>query len=124
MTTNTAFASDVQILTALNEEYVRSVQRSDISRFEQLLAGDFLCTLSDGSLLDRQQFLAYTAKPVAISNLAAHDVNVRLLGDMAIVHARTTFMQPDGRPGEGRYTDIWARRGDRWVAVAAHVTRK
>jgi ketosteroid isomerase-like protein len=124
MTTNTISASDVQILTALNEEYVRSVQDSDVARFEQLLAGDFLCTMSDGSLLDRQQFLTYTAKPVAISDLAAHEVNVRLLGDVAIVHARTTFTQPDGRPGEGRYTDVWARRGDRWVAVAAHVTRK
>ena len=26
-------------------------------------------------------------------------------------------------PGHGRYTDIWAKRDGRWVAVAAHVTR-
>ena len=50
-------------------------------------------------------------------------VNVRLIGDCAIIHARTTYRMSDGRPGSGRYTDIWARRNGRWLAVAAHVTR-
>jgi hypothetical protein len=26
-------------------------------------------------------------------------------------------------PGSGRYTDVWARRHGRWLAVSAHVTR-
>ncbi len=47
---------------------------------------------------------------------------VRLLDDVALVHARTTF-RDEGRPGAGRYTDVWARRDGRWLAVAAHVTR-
>ena len=124
MQTHTTSAADLQTLATLNADYIRSVQRSDVTRFEQLLADDFLATLPDGSLLDRRQFLDYTAKPVTISNLAAHDVNIRLMGDFAIVHARTTFTLAVGRPSEGRYTDIWARRNGRWVAVAAHVTRK
>jgi hypothetical protein len=49
-------------------------------------------------------------------------VLVRLLGDVALVHARTTF-RDGGRPGHGRYTDVWARRAGRWMAIAAHVTR-
>ena len=47
---------------------------------------------------------------------------VRLLDDVALVHARTTFLD-EGRPRRGRYTDVWARRDGRWVAIAAHVTR-
>jgi ketosteroid isomerase-like protein len=117
-------ASDLQTLTSLNADYITSVQRSDVKRFTEILADDFLCSQADGTLLNRQQFLDHTAKPVTIANLAAHDVNVRLMGDVAIVHARTTYTLPDGRPGEGRYTDIWARRDGRWLAVAAHVTRK
>ena len=120
----TTSASDLQTLTALNDDYINSVQHSDVRRFEQILAADFLATLSDGALLDRRQFLDYSAKPVTISRLAAHDVNIRIMGDFAIVHARTTFTLADGRPGEGRYTDVWARRSGQWVAVAAHVTRK
>jgi len=117
-------ASDLQALLALNEDYVRSVQQSDVARFEQILADDFLATLADGSVLNRAEFLTHTAKPSTVSNIAAHDVNVRLMGDFAIVHARTTFAFADGRPGDGRYTDVWARRNGRWLAVAAHVTRR
>jgi hypothetical protein len=50
-------------------------------------------------------------------------MNVRLLGDFAIVHARTTFTLADGRAGAGRYTDVWARRDGRWLAISAHVAR-
>ena len=124
MTPQTTPASDLDTLLTLNQDYVRSVQMSDVTRFEEILADDFQCSLPDGSLLDRKRFLEHTAKPATISRLAVHDVNVRLLGDVAIVHARTTFTYPDGRDGEGRYTDVWARRDGRWLAVAAHVTRK
>ena len=50
-------------------------------------------------------------------------MHVRLLGDVAIVHARTTFTTVKGEEGASRYTDVWARRDGRWVAVAAQVTR-
>jgi ketosteroid isomerase-like protein len=114
---------DLAALTALNRDYVRSVAMSDAGRFEEILAPDFLCANSDGSLLDRAAFLAHVARPTQISELQAHDVDVRLLGDVAIVHARTTFRHRDGRPGASRYTDVWARRQGRWLAVAAQVTR-
>ena len=112
------------MLDRLNNDYIASVQHSDVARFDQMLADDFCCTLNDGTLLNRAQFLAYTANPVTISNLAAHDVNLRVMGDFAIIHARTTFTRADGAPGEGRYTDVWARRNGEWRAVAAHVTRR
>ena len=63
-----------------------------------------------------------TALAVAIKNLEAHDVNVRILGAVALIHARTTCVKPDGQPGAGRYTYVWARRGSRWLAVSAHDT--
>ena len=115
--------SDLTTLLELNQDYIRSVQTSDVARFEEILADDFLCSLPDGSLIDRKRFLEQTARPVPISNLEAHDVNVRLMGDFAIVHARTTYTAADGRAASGRYTDVWARRDGRWLAVSAHVTR-
>lgn len=116
-------AEDLATLARLNEDYIRSVQSSDVKRFNEILADDFLCSLPDGSLIDRVRFLEQTARPVTISNLAAHDVNVRLMGDFAIVHARTTYTTADGKAGAGRYTDVWARRNGVWLAVSAHVTR-
>ena len=94
-----------------------------MERFSEILAEDFLCSQPDGSLIDRERFLQQTARPAAISNLEAHDVMVRLMGDFAIIHARTTYQTADGRSASGRYTDVWARRGGRWLAVSAHVTR-
>ena len=114
---------DLDTLLELNRDYIRSVQTSDVRRFDEILADDFLCSNPDGSLIDRAAFLAQTARPVSISGLEAQDVNVRLMGDFAIIHARTTFVRPDGGVGSGRYTDVWARRQGRWLAVSAHVTR-
>jgi ketosteroid isomerase-like protein len=116
-------ASDVDILLDLNRDYIRSVQHSDVRRFDEILADDFLCTNADGSLVDRATFLKQTARPATISNLEAHDVNVRVMGDFAIIHARTTYTRPDGQAGAGWYTDVWARRGGVWLAVSAHVSR-
>ena len=118
-----AVQADLAALTALNAEYIRSVQESDVRRFDEILAADFRCSNPDGTLLDRQGFLAQTARPVTIADLAAHDVEIRLFGDMALIHARTTYLLPDGRPGNGRYTDVWSRQHCHWLAVSAHVTR-
>jgi ketosteroid isomerase-like protein len=118
-----ALKSDLDCLLDLNRDYIRSVQSSDVRRFKEILGDDFLCSQPDGLLQDREAFLKHTAVPVKISNLEAQDVMVRILGDIAIVHARTTYTMPDGRPGSGRYTDVWARRRGSWLAVSAHVTR-
>jgi ketosteroid isomerase-like protein len=123
MPAETVSNTDIDTLRQLNQDYIRSVQTSDVRRFDEILAEDFLCSNPDGSLVDRAEFLAQTARPVSISNLEARDVRVRIIGDVAIIHARTTYTLPDGRAGSGRYTDVWARRRGRWLAVSAHVTR-
>jgi ketosteroid isomerase-like protein len=115
--------SDLETLTALNLDYVGSVQRSDTARFEEILSDDFLNTNPDGTLVDRKGFLAQIAPKARISDLTCHDVNVRLMGDFAVIHARTSYTLPNGSPGSGRYTDIWARRGGTWLCVAAQVAR-
>jgi len=121
--TDTATRSDLDRLTALNHAYIQSVQHGDVQRFDEILAEDFLCSNPDGSLVDKKQFLVQTARPVTISGLSAEQVQVRLLGDVAIIHARTSYTTADGEQRNGRYTDVWARRDGRWLAVSAHVTR-
>jgi len=116
-------ASDLELRTSLDRDYIRSVQNGDVRRFDEFLAADFRCSNPDGSLVDRSGFLAQTARPVTISNLAAHDLEIRMFGDIAIIHARTSYTMADGRPGAGRYTDVWARQNGEWRAVSAHVTR-
>jgi ketosteroid isomerase-like protein len=116
-------SNDIAELTALNRDYVNSVQNSDVKRFDEILADDFYCSNPDKSLVDRSGFLKQTAIPVTISNLEAHDVRIRVMGDFAIIHAATRYTTADGKPGAGRYTDCWARQDGRWLAVSAHVSR-
>jgi ketosteroid isomerase-like protein len=123
MQTTLEQASDLATLGELNANYIRSVQESDARWFDENLAQDFLNSNPDGSLVERAGFLAQIARPCALSSLACEDVRVRIFGDIAIIHARTTYRKPDGQPGAGRYTDVYARRQGRWLCVAAHVTR-
>ena len=123
MVTGATTRSDHETLIALNRDYIASVQHGDVQRFNEILADDFLCSNPDGSLVNKAQFLAQTARPATISALATEDVQIRLLGDVAIMHARTRYRTADGEQRQGRYTDVWARRGGHWLAVSAHVTR-
>jgi ketosteroid isomerase-like protein len=123
MPAETLTGTDRELLEQLNRDYISSVQHSDVRRFDEILADDFLCSHPDGSLADRAAFLAQTAKPVTITGLEARDVLIRILGDVAIIHARTSYTTAEGRAAQGRYTDVWHRRGGRWLCVSAHVTR-
>ncbi|HWD57002.1 MAG TPA: nuclear transport factor 2 family protein [Stellaceae bacterium] len=116
-------ADDREILEQLNRDYIASVQNADVTRFEEILADEFYCSNPDGSLVDRDDFLQQTARPVTITGLEAREVMIRLFGDFAIIHARTFYRTAEGEAKSGRYTDVWARRDGRWRAVSAHVTR-
>ena len=111
---------DADTLTALNRDFTESVQKGDVKRFEAILADDFMISNPDGSLFDKAEYLKLVAQPVTISGLVAENVQIRLLGDFAIIHARFNSRWADGKPRRGRYTDNWARRDGTWVAVSAH----
>ena len=116
-------ADDLARLAELNADYVAAVQAGDVLRFEELLATDFRCSNPDGSIVDKAGFLAQTALPVTIRGLEAHQVEIRLFGDTAVIHAQTQYRTSAGEHRHGRFTDVWVRQGRDWKAVAAHVTR-
>ena len=110
-------------LQDLNRNYVRSVAESDTRWFDANLAPDFVNANPDGSLVDRAGFLKQVSAPCAVSSLRESDVYINVIGDVAIIYARTTYARPDGKPGTGRYTDVWQLRQARWLCVSANVTR-
>ena len=87
---STANDADIDTLEKLNGGYMKSVQMSDVRWFENNLAEDFLNSNPDGSLVDRAGFLEQIARPATISNFEARDVRIRIMGDIAIIHGRTT----------------------------------
>ena len=118
-----AMRNDLEQLTALNRDYVASVQNCDVKRFDEILAPQFYCSNPDKTLVDRAGFLEQTARPIAVQNLHADDVVIRIIGDFAIIHAATSYTTADGQQATGRYTDCWAKQNGKWLAVSAHVSR-
>jgi Domain of unknown function (DUF4440) len=76
-------------LQQFNRNFVRSVEEADVAWFDANLAADFLNTNPDGSLIDRKAFLAQIGRGSTVKNIREHDVMIRILGDFAIIHART-----------------------------------
>ncbi len=112
--------ADTRTIEDLNRQYLRAGESGDAAWFAEHLADDFLSSAVDGSLSDKPAFLKRIVDRRAGSNFAAHDVRVRFVGELALVHAGFSCTKLDRSPGRGRYTDIYARRGERWLCVSAH----
>lgn len=112
--------TDRRTIEDLNHQYLRAGEHGDVAWYGEHLADDFLSSAVDASISDKPAFLKRIAHRRAGSGFVAHDVRIRLIGELALVHAGFSCTKTDGRPGTGRYTDIYARRGDRWLCVSAH----
>ena len=122
MDTTAEFDADVATLEQLNADYIHSDQFNDVTRYEQMLAPDYMVQLPDLIVRDRNQFLEMIAQPRPFKNLTAHDVTVRILGDVALIHGRVTYTTlADGIDREALYTDTYQKRDGAWTCVAASV---
>jgi ketosteroid isomerase-like protein len=117
-----ALAADTERRTIeeLNRQYLRAGEHGDVDWYGEHLAEDFLSSAVDGSISDKAAFLKRIARGRAGSGFQAHDVRVRFVGELALVHAGFSCAKPDGRPAVGRYTDIYAQRDGHWRCVSAH----
>jgi len=115
--------SQVDLLQGLNEGYVRSAQDADVAWYREHLAEDFVISVADGSLLDKDEFLRRIGRGAFGTGFAAVEPRIRVLGDIALIHAGFRYTKPDGAAGSGRYTDIWALRQGRWLCISAHFNR-
>ncbi len=118
-----AIEADRRELLVLNDEYIHSDQYRDIARYREILADDYRATLPDLVFRDKGQFLEMLEEPRPFTDLMPHDVQVRIFGDVALIHGRVTF-KVDGEEEEARYTDTWRKRDGEWLCIAADVIAK
>jgi Domain of unknown function (DUF4440) len=83
-------------LQELNRDYIRSADQADVAWFDANLAPFFFNTNPDGSFVDRKAFLAQIGRGSSVKNIREHDVMIRILGDFAIIHVRTSYHLPRG----------------------------
>ncbi|MBI5721492.1 MAG: nuclear transport factor 2 family protein [Burkholderiales bacterium] len=116
---------DIDVLLALNENYVAAFRQADVAWYGAHLAPDYVMVAGDGSLLDRAATLTRFAQPTfatAMRSFPVGRVSVRRFQDVALIHAENDYVLKDGRRGISRYTDIWHKREGRWLCIAAHIT--
>jgi ketosteroid isomerase-like protein len=118
----TGEAEVVATLHELNAHYIRAFVESDTTWYSENLSDDFVCTLADGRRIDRTEFLRRNAEGPGVTDVTYDEIDVRPLGDVALVHGVTHYVR-DGARASTRYTDVWQSRDGQWLAVAAQLTR-
>ena len=117
--------SDEAILRELNDAYLHSDQNRDVARYEEFLAEDFTASLPDLVFRNRQEFLDLIAEPRPFRDLTLLGVQVRILGDVALLQGRVSYTTThDNVPREALYTDTYQRRDGRWLCVAGEVVAR
>lgn len=115
--------SDLTTLERLNQEYVDAFMNADVDWYQKHLAEDFVCVESDGSVLNKIQFLSNTVKGPDVIDYKLHEVDVRIYGNAALVRATGVWIKEEGSMGMSRYTDVYIRIDNEWKAVSAQITR-
>ena len=115
--------SEKMTLERLNEEYIQAYMSADVNWFLEHLADDFVCIESDGSVLNKAQFLTNTAQGPDVADYKLQKVNVRVYGGVGLVQATGLFTRKDGTSGLSRYTDVYVHTGEKWTVVSAQITR-
>jgi ketosteroid isomerase-like protein len=114
--------SDEATLKQLNEQYVASFLKSDVQWYQQHLTEDFVCTESDGTVLDKASFLRDAAKGPGVADYQLVEVRVRVIGDTGLIHAQGKATRKDGTIINSRYTDVYVRVNGEWKAASAQIT--
>ena len=115
-------SNDEQAIRELNAGYVRAFMNSDADWYDQHLTPDFVCILTNGTVVDRATFLANAGKPHTTLSYDLSELGIRVHGDVALVTALGTWTRKDGSTGRTRYIDVWVRKDGAWKAVSAQLT--
>jgi hypothetical protein len=116
-------AADRHELERLNEQYVAAFLNADSEWYREHLADEFVCIESDGSVLDKSEFLRSAARGPDVATYRLEKVRVRFYGEVALVQATGKWVRPDGSTGLSRYIDVYVRAAEGWRTVSAQVTR-
>jgi ketosteroid isomerase-like protein len=111
----------------LNRQWMESYVGRDIAFLEQYLADDYLSTFPDGTVLDKKgEIESLRSGDIALMEMTPSEMNVRTYGEAAVITGRSTIkanVKGQTVSGEYRFTDVWIKQGNRWLAVASQVTR-
>lgn len=113
-------------LIKLEQDYARALIRKDMNFLRNFYAsdwrgGNWLGFTTKSALLRKIQDRRYVVRSMKL-----RDIRVKLQGPIAIVQGvdeEVTSMSGRDTSGLWLFTDVFARRGGRWVAIASQTTQ-
>ena len=108
------------------QRFLDAWMRADAAALDALLSPTFTYVDVTGALRDRATWLALAPGRAALfkTQLTYSEVEIRIVGDVAIRTCRVDFAAPDGATAEAsvRSTDVWVRSDGRWLREASQAT--
>jgi ketosteroid isomerase-like protein len=124
MSTNTVLTEEVE---TLNRQWMASYVRRDTDFLERYLSDDYVSTFPDGAALDKKgEIEALKSGAIALTEMTPREMKVRVYGEAAVITGQSAIKaKVNGQEvgGEFRFTDVWVKQSNRWLAVASQVTR-
>ena len=114
-----AAANEEQEIRSLVTQFGTAWAHSDTAVLDKLLAPD-----TYGTVQHRAEWLKYAGQPRALE-IEFEDLDVRVLGDIAVVTGGNTIWSPkDGKEKANRirFTQVWQRNKGSWQRLAFQAT--
>ncbi len=120
-TSNATTTDAEKKLIDLEHRWSDADARGDVSAEGNILAPDFYETTAEGRVKTRDQVLTELGahRESDVSEIA-DEMKVRLYGSTAIVIGRFTRLKSGRTILRGRFTDVFVRRDNQWLAVSNH----
>jgi ketosteroid isomerase-like protein len=106
------------------ERIYAAIRDKDAARVEPFLADDFVYRTQDGREVARAEFLeGIAALPIELVSVTGAHHRLSVFGDVAVLtgvqHAEYR-QEPAQGISTSAFTDVFQRRGDRWLLVLAY----
>lgn len=116
-----------EALMQLERDWANALVKADLAALEHIVATDWVLTDENGRMRTKAETDAeLKSGEQKYQSSTIDDMKVRVLGDVAIVHGlstdKSTYKGKD-TSGQYRWTDVYVKRGGRWLAVTTHVSR-
>lgn len=118
-------AADERELIRLEHAYAKALIAKDRDFLMRFYASDWRGGNMMGFWSKSTMLKAVLNERYVVRSMDVRDLKVRVLGDVAIVQGvdeETTSINGKDTSGKWSFTDIFAHRGGRWVAVASHTS--
>jgi hypothetical protein len=116
---------DEQELRDIEQGLARAWLQHDRAFLDAVLAPDWTVTQADGTILTRHTVLEEFFDAVSFDINVIDDVTVALFADTAVVRGRTSVratFKGTAVSARLRFTDVFIKRNQRWLAVASHAS--